>query len=696
VDRKALPEPDRTDQQSAYQAPRNDIERLLCELWQELLGLERVGITDDFFNLGGHSLLIMPLLSRLAEQGFSASVRGVFMHPRLADLAAFIAGNDATPHFQVPENRIPPHCDQLQPEMLPLVSLTADDINQIVAQVPGGAANVQDIYPLAPLQEGMLFHHLLDKENDPYILPVQLRFEDRDALRQFEAAMGLIIARHDALRTAVLWKNISTPVQVVYRTAQLPVEEIELDASQDANAHIQRLYAAKQWLDMSRAPLIRLVIAKEPDSGQYHGLLQMHLFVSDHIGLEIIQREYAAYLAGQFDKLPPALAYRDFVALTLQQTRQDEAKRFFSRMLGDVDEPTLPFNLSDLRGDGYQHQLARSLVPPAITERVLQLAQQLHLSPAIFFHAAWAMVLTACSGRQDVVFGTVLSGRMQGMPGIEHTLGLFLNTLPLRVKLDDHSAMELVQDLHQRFSELLNHEQYSLSQAQAQSGLPKDVPLFSALLNYRHSKVDEAASSLHNSGINFIAAREHSNYPLNLTVDNFGEAFAWEVQIDASQSAERILAYMEAALSNLLEALIYQPNQTASSLLSISPEQEHRQLAVSSKTTQAPHAHNDTQVTQDGEVDSPPLPLIQGKIAQQRSLRPKSKTEMLLAGLWAENLAISSHNIHMSSDYFHLGGNSLLALDLINRINHAFRPDRDLTLLDLLENSVFFDLLKYL
>jgi hypothetical protein len=101
-------------------------------------------------------------------------------------------------------------------------------------------------------------------------------------------------------------------------------------------------------------------------------------------------------------------------------------------------------------------------------------------------------------------------------------------------------------------------------------------------------------------------------------------------------------------------------------------------------------------VTQDGEVDSPPLPLIQGKIAQQRSLRPKSKTEMLLAGLWAENLAISSHNIHMSSDYFHLGGNSLLALDLINRINNAFRPDRDLTLLDLLENSVFYDLLKKL
>ena len=133
--------------------------------------------------------------------------------------------------METPPNLIPPGCLAITPEMLPLVNLTQAEIERIIASVPGGVANVQDIYPLAPLQEGILFHHLINAQGDPYLLHALLAFDTRDRLNGFIGALRVVISRHDILRTAIMWENLSEPVQVVWREAPLAIEEVALDSS---------------------------------------------------------------------------------------------------------------------------------------------------------------------------------------------------------------------------------------------------------------------------------------------------------------------------------------------------------------------------------------------------------------------------------------------------------------------------------
>ncbi|HBH72479.1 MAG TPA: non-ribosomal peptide synthetase module, partial [Synechococcales bacterium UBA10510] len=224
MDRKALPAPEADAYATgAYAPPEGQVEEALAELWSELLGIERVGRHDDFFALGGHSLLAVSLVERMRRQGLPVDVRALFTTPTLAELASVVGDGD---EVAVPPNRIPPDCTRLTPELLPLVSLEQAALDRIVATVPGGAGNVQDIYPLGPLQEGLLFHHLLQQEGDAYLIALLYGFDNRERLESFLSAFEAVIARHDIFRTAFAWEGLPEPVQVVWRNAPLPIEEV--------------------------------------------------------------------------------------------------------------------------------------------------------------------------------------------------------------------------------------------------------------------------------------------------------------------------------------------------------------------------------------------------------------------------------------------------------------------------------------
>jgi amino acid adenylation domain-containing protein len=218
-----------------YEPPMGEIEVRLARIWADLLKIERVGRQDNFFELGGHSLMVLTVIERIQREGMRAEVKAFFTVPTLGALAATVERVNAT-GAKVPPNLIPEGCQRIEPQMLPLIELTQAEIEVIEAVTPGGAANIQDIYPLAPLQDGILFHHLMSGEGDAYVVSNLLAFEKRERLERFVEALQGVIGRHDILRTAVVWEGLPEPVQVVWREARLRVEEVNLDRPAVARA----------------------------------------------------------------------------------------------------------------------------------------------------------------------------------------------------------------------------------------------------------------------------------------------------------------------------------------------------------------------------------------------------------------------------------------------------------------------------
>lgn len=567
LDRRALPAPDASSYaRQAYEAPRDDVEVALATIWQDLLHVGCIGRNDNFFELGGHSLLIMKMLERLRQGGWSSDVRRVFDHPTLAGLSSVLTPA-GTGHVAAPSSLIPADAKEISPAMLPLVELQLQHIEWIVREVAGGAANIEDIYPLAPLQEGILFHHLLEEHGgDVYVVPTLLQVSSRERADALISSLQRVIDRHDVMRTSIFWEQLPQAVQVVQRRVQLPVEWVELSSDADPLTQVQEWVRPQlQRMDLRRAPLMRLRIGHHRD-GSWYAFLQLHHIVGDNASQGMLISEVVAQMEGRSGQLPVPVPYRNHVAHVLAQARTQDAGGFFSRKLADLNEPTAPFGLLDVRGDGDRIAQAQVTVDAEITRKLRSHARRLAVSPAAVFHAAWALVVACTSSRYDVVFGSVLLGRLSGAAGAQRTLGMFINTLPLRLRLDGVTAEALVQRTQRELVDLMSHEQASLAVAQRCSGISANTPLFTALFNYRHSAwiVDSDWSAA--EGIRKLAGYGYTNYPLTVSVDELQDTFELIAQTDRRIDPGRMAAYLSTALESLLDALEQAPHTAALSL----------------------------------------------------------------------------------------------------------------------------------
>ncbi|KAG0197708.1 hypothetical protein BGX28_008785, partial [Mortierella sp. GBA30] len=576
IDRRALPEPNSSAFVTRdYVAPEGEIEVALADIWADLLKIDRVGRFDSFFTLGGHSLLAVQMIGRLRHLGYSLSVRALFDIPILSALAGSLIKHEMV--LEAPQNNITAGTTKITPEMLPLIDLSQDDINHIANCVPGGVANIQDIYALSPLQDGILFHHMMATKGDPYVLLGCTAFESRGLLNRYLEAIQNIVDRHDILRTAVIWENLTSPAQVVLRKATLSITELSLNiANGPILDQVAKLFDYRESrLDVSQPPMIRYSIVQNAD-GRWILVQQMHHLIGDHSTLDVMEEEISAFMDGRGESLPAPQPFRNLVAQARLGVSVDEHERFFRNMLQYIDTPSFPYGMSDIHSQGTTVTDSHRMLPQELNDKLRGHAKRLGVSLAAVCHLAWAQVIAATSGQAQVVFGTVLFGRMQGGSGSDRAMGLFINTLPIRVHVGDANVLDSVHRVHTDLAALLEHEHASLAVAQRCSSLPSGTALFSAILNYRHNSAPFMQTRI-DPGIETLVDHERTNYPFAMSVEDFGSSLGLTAQVTSPYNPSKMCSFLQQALQALAEALD-SASETPLEKLSILPAEERELL----------------------------------------------------------------------------------------------------------------------
>ncbi|MFD0474193.1 condensation domain-containing protein [Nonomuraea thailandensis] len=350
--------------------------------------------------------------------------------------------------------------------------------------------------------------------------------------------------------------GLREPVQVVWRRAELPVVEVTLDPG-GADPVAELVAAGGQIMDLGRPPLLDTHIAAEPRGDGWLVLIRAHHMVRDGTALEVLLAEILAIMTGRGGELPQPLPFRDFVAQARGGVQRSEHERYFRDLLGDVEEPTAPYGVVDVLGDGAGVVRARIEASPELVGRLREASRRLGVSPATVLHVVWARVLAVLSGRDDVVFGTVLFGRMNAGLGADRVPGPFINTLPVRVRTGTLGAREAVFELRGRLGELLEHEHAPLALAQQASGVAGDTPLFTAILNYRRSTGQDLGERWDESmeGVRLVYSRERTNYPLALLAGDDGEDLRLAVDAVSPIDAHAVGALVRTGVTNLVSAL---------------------------------------------------------------------------------------------------------------------------------------------
>jgi len=573
LDRSALPVPGPNDSRSRQNSePLSLQERTLAKIWRELLHLDHIGLEDNFFELGGHSLHIVSLISRLRQQGWRIEVHTLLKNPALRDMAASLHSSPVTTDRAL--STLPKENYVLTPEMLPLVSLTQEQIDRLSLVIEGGVANIQDIYPLSPLQEGILFHHMLEQQGDPYLLYSLMSFQDKALLDKVLGALQQVIDRHDILRTSLHWQGLDRPVQLVWRHASFRIQQLKFDNGSAKRALIEFMDPSSFRLDLECAPLLTAYIVEDAQKNEWLLGLVNHHIVCDHLTLELITEEIGLILADRAKELPESQPYRNFIANTLLQSNSAH-ESYFKALLSGITEPCLPFGTSAMPGLPQRFQRSVTSIPDSLAQQLRETARHLAVPPAVLFHVAWGKVIGLFSQQTDVVFGTVLSGRLFNSDDTSRVLGMFVNTLPVRVNLAAADPLKVIQQTYQQLSELLQHEQAALALVQRCSHIPSSMPLFSTLLNYRHTQKKHLSPNFI-PGISLSAVEERTSYPVSVSIDDFESEFAITVSSTVNIDPARISLFLENALSCLLDAV--NGNGTDYQTVSILPQQERTKL----------------------------------------------------------------------------------------------------------------------
>jgi amino acid adenylation domain-containing protein/non-ribosomal peptide synthase protein (TIGR01720 family) len=485
---------------------------------------------------------------------------------------------------------------------------------------------IQDVYPLSPLQEGMLFHSLYAPESGVYVEQLSCELLGPLDVAAFECAWGRVIERHAILRTAFVWKSQAKPLQAVQREVALPLERLDWSGL-DAGEREERLGAflaadRRRGFELAKAPLLRLALVRVGEEAHLFVWTIHHLLV-DGWSLPLLLHElfacYAAFQRGAEPALAPVRPFADYLAW-LQRQDPAAAEAFFRRELAGFVVPT-PIGADRLAASPEtptavpesEHAVLRSYLDAATTAGLERAAQARHLTLNVLVEGAWAAALARHGAVDEVVFGVTMSGRSGDLPGIESMVGLFINTLPLRLRCDPEAPLAAwLGALQDRQLELQRHEHAPLAGVRAASDVQRGLPLFESLYVFENypagARSGEVGGGLRLGEMRFA---ERNNYPLT-AVAAPGEELALELEYDRGRfepaTAARLLVHFRNLVAAMAAADPVAPAVRLGDLAMLSAAERQQLL----------NEWNDT------AAELPAAPSVHALVEDQAALRPQA------------------------------------------------------------------------
>ncbi|NNE45366.1 MAG: amino acid adenylation domain-containing protein [Rhodothermales bacterium] len=383
--------------------------------------------------------------------------------------------------------------------------------------------NVADIYPLSPLQLGMLFHTLAEPESGVYVSQLVIRLRGPVDSSILSNTWSALAQRHAVLRTAFLWDGLDEPMQVVRERVETPWSEDDwsnLDSEVIRKYLLEFLAADRQkGFDLSRAPLFRLqMIHYGRDSTllvwSYHHILLDGW--STFILLDDLRALYSEAVEDRRRVLDEPFLFRAYIEHT-RSKRSDDSHEFWKNLLGDFSEPTpLGIDRTSPPGSGGSIQASERVVPSKTARQITEFARTRRVTMSTVVHAAWSLLLGFYSGRRDVVYGFTITDRPAAVPGIEKVVGLCINTLPVRIQITpDLTVRQWILDLQEQLIEIQGRSETPLFETKRLSAVPGERPLFDSILVFENYPVGSLKEP-YALEIEDVEHFEQSNFPIAL------------------------------------------------------------------------------------------------------------------------------------------------------------------------------------
>ncbi|MFG2509745.1 amino acid adenylation domain-containing protein [Streptomyces rubiginosohelvolus] len=486
TDKRALPDPDDTPDGTGtpYVAPRTGTEARVAEIWAQVLQLERVGVEDGFFDLGGHSIRAVALVGALRTAGFDVGVREVFEHRTVAELSEFLTGRPA------PAETAPP--------VEPFALLGPDDR----ARLPEGTV---DAYPMSQVQLGMIVEMLADEEKRAYLNVASFRITDGVPFEvaAFRQALNIVTRRHEMLRTSFDLDGYSTPLQIVAPTAHVPlvVEDLRLAGDREERTRAILTEERAVLFDLAKAPLLRVTAQLEADHAWRLVVTVCHAITEgwSHRALLMELLETYRVLRDGGEPAPyavPPVRYADFIAAELASLESEDDRAYWK----DVVSGHAPFALpapwaGDPLAPREKYQVAVELFD--LQPRLRALATQAQVSLKSVLLAAHLKVLSLLTDEPAFHSGLVCSARPES-PGAERVYGMYLNTLPFAFAGARGTWTDLVREVFAAEGRVWDRRRFPMPVIQRDAGAGRLLDVRFSYQDFDHvdtELVDPEASS---------------------------------------------------------------------------------------------------------------------------------------------------------------------------------------------------------